>query len=747
MDRSRYRYSRTSRSFSEGYHHLGLVGDSQDAISPSSDDSFLNDVTGIVGEDSSADGAVIRAFALPSDRAGRSGSRSRDTKQSHKSKPVDKNVCPFGCCVTESLGKYVFQSGLLDGLYSDVTIEAFGETYKLHKLLLHKSGYFRSLFEWKNIAEESGTKDDSDEENVASASSKDYYRLEFDDSKITNAAFKLATSRLYGSPHEKQEREIPQSMIAIGQYLGMPDVVCHCTNYIVNSMNMDNVAENLQFATQKNYGSASSKIVECGKGILCSDGWQVGAERWDGIPAEIIAEVVGEDYFFVPSEWDRCMFIIKLIEQRTMSPLHSRTPSRRGSNVTVSEADSLKDSGLSESQADSDSEEEDEEVVALREALNSKVHFCHLSPEQLQDLEGFYDMNGLPYVDPHVLRTALWQGIYLQRKIVTSHDAPQLGLSIQSNEEPEDGTKWYSVPTQDETWSALPSQLSKFLFKHSAGRAADGLSSSDSDLMDAKTTDVKEGVVPRWTNLPPFRFSVAFANISDLSKDMRIYGKTFWYAGSYWNLYLQKNHMETRDSYQVGVYLHRANSSSPGPSRNGIPNPDIFAGTSNYSQPPRRYTGHKQSFAEGSRARQSPVPISLTESLVREDGEEDGETYDEDVFQSFTGLHLNPVEPARPNRLQSPQEEGFSKRLESHNDRSFLTYEDTRTSIRVYFVIFTPNRKTRPLITSFLSVPNDFNRSQSWGWKSNSMCVFNEDGTFPEGHDPNMKFTVVLGAI
>ena len=48
-------------------------------------------------------------------------------------------ICPYGCCKTESITGYVFQKGFMEGLYSDVRVNAFGKSYKLHKLFLERS--------------------------------------------------------------------------------------------------------------------------------------------------------------------------------------------------------------------------------------------------------------------------------------------------------------------------------------------------------------------------------------------------------------------------------------------------------------------------------------------------------------------------------------------------------------------------------------------------------------------------------
>ena len=59
-----------------------------------------------------------------------------------------------------------------------------------------------------------------------------------------------------------------------------------------------------------------------------------------------------------------------------------------------------------------------------------------------------------------------------------------------------------------------------------------------------------------YTHYPPFRFSAEFPNVRLLKDKKRVYSRTVWYAGSLWNVYVQK--VETPKNTQLGVYLHRA---------------------------------------------------------------------------------------------------------------------------------------------------------------------------------------------
>ncbi|QPG76383.1 hypothetical protein FOA43_003772 [Brettanomyces nanus] len=619
------------------------------------------------------------------------------------------------------------------GAYSDVTVLAFGNSYKLHRLFLDKSDYFRSLFLW---SERQNGEDDSDSdtdiengsqkehETIPATASKAIYTLDFEgDSRYTQASFELAVARLYGAINVKEENKIPYNMIAIGQYLAISEVVCTATDYIVRNMDMSNISENLHFATVNNYGSASERIIQNGKGILCTDGWECGPQKWDGIPTSIITEVVGEDYFFVPTEWDRCIFTIKLIERRQAAGI-----------------------------------DDNKTLKPLNHLLNTMIHYCHMPPEQLQELEQLYDINGNHYINPQVLHNALWKSAQIQRLVLTASDTPQLENIVTNPLQPTPEIPWYKVPGKDDTTSGLPAELDELLYSSNSDTFTQGVSHGQED---GKSTQGQQYLsenekLYNWTRIPPFRFSVSFANVSDLMTDKRVYAKTFWYAGSYWNLYLQKNHIPSKSTYQVGVYLHRANNGSPSPSpKNGLINPDIYIDNVNYRSMPKMYSRDLHVSSSTSSTLITPPAVIAAESIpasadfplsyiagLEPEQTDLKENVTDESLSSFNDLLISDsrIIGSSGNQMRIPK-------CSCGVNSSFCNYEDHRSTIRVYFVIFTPSRRLKPTITSFLSVPNDFSKSQSWGWKSNSMCVFNEDGTFPVNHDPHLKFMIVLGNV
>ncbi|KAI9810800.1 MAG: hypothetical protein M1826_003460 [Phylliscum demangeonii] len=59
----------------------------------------------------------------------------------------------------------------------------------------------------------------------------------------------------------------------------------------------------------------------------------------------------------------------------------------------------------------------------------------------------------------------------------------------------------------------------------------------------------------RFSHFPPCRFSVVFPHPRSVKEKKRVYSRTVRYAGSMWNVYIQK--LQSSKNVQLGVYLHR----------------------------------------------------------------------------------------------------------------------------------------------------------------------------------------------
>lgn len=307
----------------------------------------------------------------------------------------------------------------------------------------------------------------------------------------------------------------------------------------------------------------------------------------------------------------------------------------------------------------------------------------------------------------------MWLSFSLHRKIATANeDARILGLAT-SSDTPPDGKNTFFVPQRDRTIYGTPDQINKQILEKEP---------IVEESPTGKTTENGADYSYRTSKIPPYRFSVGFHTISDVDPDRRVYARTLWYAGSYWNLYIQK--IKHKKGYQMGVYVHRATSAAP--SKSGLLNYDAL----------------------------SKFPLNSTcESDLNDLTRHIDNLYVRDkssTLADYGESEVNTPEVSEDDSCNSENGDDVDNgnRSTEHQDakNSFLSYEDKRLNTSVYCIIYTPSRKIKSAFTCFMSTPELFKKSQSWGWKSNSMCAFNEDGSLTDQNQV-LKFMVVLGNV
>lgn len=477
-------------------------------------------------------------------------------------------------------------NSMISGDHSDVNIIAFDKRYPLHKLILAASGFFKSAFQW-------------------SIDSGETPLIEIADIESSKEAFELCIGVLYGYKDETQLREKAIDVMIMAQYLDIPHIVDFCIDWVVQDITLEDVGELVTFSVLHSYQRLTDTCVA----MLSMNGWEAELSVWENVPVDIISSIMKSNWFFVPSEWDRCLFLLDLLK------LHN-----------------------------------DDKI--LKDVLNNDIMFYHFSHHQLLTLSGMTSL-----IDSTTLKSALWKSVQLQHHIV-------------SNKEFTNNHKW-KLPTKDETLSGLIPDL----------------------IM--KESEQNETIIP------PFRFSVAFSNVSNLPPNKRIYSKTFWYLGSYWNVYLQKSQLPSTGQFQIGIYLHRANS---------IIVSSVMLG--HVTDDDTCVTGFNCGANGSKNGIQNENIFSQKENKI-----DDVTSVNEDL----SNLKLN------------------------DSNSIFIPYEDKRDDLNVYFSFYTPSRTNKPEITSFFSIPNKFSLNQSWGWKSNNLCQFTPQGRFLSNDDKILKFIIVLG--
>ncbi|KAI9793155.1 MAG: hypothetical protein M1835_007411 [Candelina submexicana] len=264
-----------------------------------------------------------------------------------------------------------------------------------------------------------------------------------------------------------------------------------------------------------------------------------------------------------------------------------------------------------------------------------------------------------------------------------------------------------------------------------------------------------------YTHFPPFRFSAEFDNPRVLKEKKRVYSRTVWYAGSMWNVYIQK--VRSSKSIQLGVYLHRAKDEKV----------DGSAGATGSTVDERIGQLERELLVRRTERRaRRQQQIDMGHDV---EGDTSGSGGDPDVTlvaagpstsrpTNFSGLLRGDSfrKASQPSELAlsslpypayatgaSSEDEGddFDYSYPTGSTQTLPPYIDGRPAIRTYFKIYSPSKGGR-MLSVYESAPDKFNFSQSWGWKSSTMIL--DDGLMGyddalRGKDGKLRFMIVIG--
>jgi hypothetical protein len=462
-------------------------------------------------------------------------------------------------------------------------------------------------------------------------------------------------------------------------------------------------------------------------------------------------------------------------------------------------------------------------IEPLLVLLDEGIHYIHMDFEQLQCIRSARDCLGLPMMSEKVISNALWQQMELRQKVLNAREVDlELGLSVQSLDDStwdtaRDTTMSFdtSVDSQgakgkrsatdvDEETEELDSgswdgngKPRKFWIPSSdcnivmGGNAEPVIATSNNTTLQRHANRLSATMQPEdvqwaadfsaitsqprpplpgdgpvapavvsYTHFPPFRFSAEFPNPRLLKEKKRVYSRTVFYAGSLWNVYIQK--VNSSRSKQLGVYLHRAKERET---------EEVIAGTAGLAQgsvderigqleremimrSERRERRQRRRAAMGSDGidgddvdssgsgadDDSPAthPSSST-SGVRRTTMRDLLARRQRKTSQTEGLGISPPDSSsEPPSATIPEvcllgdseSDDFDDlpsspeaRLSKHPHVPALPpYVDARPTIKTYFKIYSPSRGGR-MLSVYESAPDKFNFSQSWGWKSSTLML------------------------
>jgi hypothetical protein len=699
-----------------------------------------------------------------------------------------------------SLSDHLYTRGLLGGRHSDICVIAFDHRYNLHRIILDRAPFFQMALT---------------EPWIESRAKEITLHPEAADATITQDAFELALRKIYGCDIQKDLDGEAVGLFAVGCWLELQEIIDAATESILRNLTPDNLGSTVRLVTNNYYGQHGARILASAKAMLCRDGWDMALRHWDSIPAEIVREVVSSDGFFVTSEWERWNHARRLYERRLK--LHSLDFgfSRSTSKKLLAPRSIMQwlprfhfgtqtpSQPETRSHTPADTEEDKwfslyahVEVEPLSRLIDYGVYYIHLEYEHLQYIKGCCDTFGLPIVPEQVILNALFMQLELRQHVVNAKTTDlELGIvtplstdqSTDSLLEMEDQTKG-ETPTQP--WNKkfyIPSSDCHIVMGGSPQPiVTTGSNSSGATDMPARSTavagDAEWTVEPEtrtngdpndnthgrppplgFTRFPPFRFSASFPSPRFYKEKKKLYSRTIFYAGSLFNVYLQKQRSNRK--VQLGVYLHRAKerdisedlNTSRVPAtvdeRIGLleremllrgdqstfngrvnrlnrlqPQQSLYMGRLSTNQDNPQFSGTLPHLA-------SPFGISSTDfdiNLDDSDGSEETqivtEHADEDESDSPGRQHF--VAPRVP---------------------TVPPYRDARPKIRTYFKICSPSKAGR-LLSIYESAPDEFECAQSWGWRSSSLMLdeglsesSEEEGQRTKSNSGVLRFSIVLG--
>ncbi|KAK3842626.1 MAG: hypothetical protein J3R72DRAFT_523521 [Linnemannia gamsii] len=307
-----------------------------------------------------------------------------------------------------------------------------------------------------------------------------------------------------------------------------------------------------------------------------------------------------------------------------------------------------------------------------------------------------------------------------------------------------------------------------------------------------------EGPLKQYSVYAPFRFSVSFMDVQTLRENVRVCSDAFFYAGSYWNLYIQKLPTNQNGGLQLGVYLHRHSlpnvSSESGVRRRlGLPLFPLVSPSSHLrgSGNDRRLDVEsllqseveQQGDVDGvcingdirnidlpplvplegqlHRLRQQALPESLSAgTIVSHWSSSTGSTgaggaggVDMNIGGASTTVTPSPTTAATgaaasgtadatpPSPSPRPVEatNTVTAAAAASFENSFSGFVDRREKTRTWFKIYAVSVGPGHDITQFQSAPDDFAVMQSWGWRSASLCG---EGYLPESPIPKDDLSI-----
>ncbi|KAJ4342848.1 hypothetical protein N0V95_006827 [Ascochyta clinopodiicola] len=508
------------------------------------------------------------------------------------------------------------------------------------------------------------------------------------------------------------------------------------------------------------------------------------------------------------------------------------------------------------------------DIERLLVLLDEGIHYIHMEYEQLEFIRNARDVFGLPVMPERVISNALWQQLALRQTVLNADETAQvLGLcqtpsgpettdaaqleegvaatkgkqkASEPAEEPDiDSESWdgngkprkFWIPSSDcnivlgngadpvvttsNTFQRHATRLSATIQPEDAQWATD-FASTPSTLANPNTRNYPQRPLsaggsnagqPKslaFSEFPPFRFAAEFPNPRFLKEKKRVYSRTVSYAGSLWNIYIQK--VRSAKNVQLGVYLHRAKERETDETTQDS---GVNSSQNNGTVDARIGQLEREMFLRSEQMeRRRSTRVTMPDNTAEDDTSGSGGDPDSTLVStgsrnplltssnlgrrrsvptarlSSRGIHTLATSPSDTRGHESTpiasalthsyhdSDDSDEDEMDSVYMNPSLTplarrtrlsmptlppYVDSRPTIKTYFKIYSPSKGGR-MLSIYESAPDEFNFSQSWGWKSSTLMldevVINgaagdsppAPGSIPSKKgDGKLRFMVVIG--
>ncbi|TVU34653.1 hypothetical protein EJB05_16496 [Eragrostis curvula] len=194
-------------------------------------------------------------------------------------RPVDCNLA--------ALCDHVQTEGFGAGAFSDVVVEAMGATYRLHRLILSRSSYFRNMLHgpWREAGAPTVV-------------------LHIDDANVDSEAIAIALAYLYGQPPKLNDNNAFR-VLAAASFLDLQDLCTICTDFIISELWTSNFLQYQLFAESQDYGSHGERVRNACWGYLCQSATLELREVLPKLSSQTLHALLTSDELWVPNEEKR----------------------------------------------------------------------------------------------------------------------------------------------------------------------------------------------------------------------------------------------------------------------------------------------------------------------------------------------------------------------------------------------------------------------------------------------------------